>query len=244
MNASQLFAEDLEDQIGGSGGHLLQAVAYYYSKTDPFFYGLTTTQTGFVGDVSNTVSYWNSRGFNTQASEITVGGAASFLGSFSTYAYLWSLGRYVATGDARTQALWLGPVRLPDLSFFQNPDGPSYRLRTELSLSSVSIPISAEVIFKGVFTVEASAGLRYPGQGGGRERSRSELSYLLAKAYFNSQFGIGVEASKGLALGQHFLVALGTGIFNVQSLQGQRTLDFVLSSTLGVNGWGRLNYVF
>lgn len=244
MNASQLFAEDLEDQIGGAGGHTLQAVAYFNGKSDPFFYALNTQSTGFAGDVSALVNAWNVAGYGVSTSEVMVGGAASLLGSFSTYAYLWSLGRYVATGDARAHAFRIGPVRLPDLSFFQNPSGPSYRLRTELSFASFSIPLSAEVVYRGAFTVEASAGFRSPSQRGSESGSTRELSYWLAKTYVNSALGVGVEGAKGFGLGQHFLLVLGAGFFTTRSLQGQRTMDFVLAEALGFNGWGRLSYVF
>lgn len=236
MNNSQLFAEHLEDAAGRDAGHITQGVAYFRAKTDPFFYSQATAS-GAVGDVSNLLSFWSSRGYGIANSDVGNGGAISFLGSFTTYAYAWSILRYIGIGDATVRPFRIGPVRLPDLSFFQSPFGISYRVRTDIGEGGFFVPLSVEFVTKGRFVAEISGGVSI----WGTDSSRNGFQ---AKAYVNTLGGFGLETFKEFALGPHFMIAGGTGIFTTASLQGQRGLDYLLNDTFGLQGWARLGWVF
>ena len=164
MNNSQLFAEHLEDRATRDVGHINEAIAYFRSKTDAYFYARVTAGGGATtGDVANLISYWQAQGLNVSTSDFETGSLVSQLASFTTYAYVWGILRYFGTGDATVHTFHtfhLGPVKAPDISFFLNRTGLSYRLRSELRFSSFSIPFGLEYVYKGQATAELSVGLK------------------------------------------------------------------------------------
>jgi hypothetical protein len=235
MNNSQMYGEHVANRIARGNGHFLESVGYFWAKTDPLFYALTSMRggTGATDDVSNMLAYYQASGYGVNHQDLIIGGAVSYFGSFSTYALLWGHLRYFGTGFGATRGFRFGPVRAPDVAFFQNRQGVSYRVTTGLEFTQFGIPISIEYVYKGSPVAELSSGISYAGRTG-----RQDL--WLAKAYINSQLGVGLEALKEIPLGKWGVLTLATGLFTMGSLQGERNVNYVLSNDIGFDGWARL----
>lgn len=233
MNNSMMFAEHLEDEVAFNTGHINQIGAYYRAKRDAKNYATATDQ-GFSGDLSALIGYWNAKGYSISTANVATGSMVALFGSFTTWAYVWSVGRFIAGGDPNVEAFRVGSFKLPDLSFFQNRNGLSYRLRSAIDLgSNASLPVSVEYVYRGSATVEASVGLRQSEGVAGIRKAGS-----LVQGYLSSAGGFGIRAAKDFDTGGS-LFTVGGGLFSVDSLEGERTVSRLLSASFGLEFWGR-----
>jgi hypothetical protein len=231
MNNSMNFAEALQDEIFYDGGHVNQLAAYVRAKRDAFDYAKYTT-TAVSNDVMANVSQWQAKGYSITSNDIAAGAAVSALASFSTYAYAWSALRYFWNGDAKVEPFAIGGFRLPDLSFFQNRYGLSYRLRSAYHTGATAFPWSLEVVYKGQFAAEASFGIRIL------------QPVLLVQAFASTMPGGGLRVMKQFGGPTGISFSIGGSAFTLASLEGERNLGFIVSPGLGLEGWGRLAWGF
>jgi hypothetical protein len=238
MNNSMMFAEHLEDEVYYNTGHPLQAAAYMWAKSDPRNYADSTDQ-GFAGDLSNLLTYWNAKGYGISSRDVRTGSYVALAASFTSWTYVYSGLRYVATGDPQVHAWSVGAFKLPDISFFQNRRGISYRLRTGIRDGKRTFPISVEYVYKGTPTLELSFGIRNQDPIGGVQKTGS-----LMQAYLSTAGGGGVRFAKDFASGSSSFFSAGAGAFTAQSLEGERVLSRMLTSKLGVEFWGRWSLIW
>ena len=241
MNNSMMWAEYLEDEVYYNTGHVNHLSSYLRAKLDAQKYA-TSTNNGFVGDLSTLISQWSALGYSISTRDVTTGSVVALLGSFTTWAYAWSGLRYIGVGDPNVTSLTLGALKLPDLSFFQGRSGLSYRLRSALNLGREQLPFSAEYVYKGSTTLEVSAGLRsssFIGGGGGARKTGSSV-----QVYLSTAGGGGMRFWRDFAVGNASYFTLGTSLFTAQSLEGERTIGKLISSSLGVEGWAKFSMVY
>jgi hypothetical protein len=231
MNNSMMFAETLQDEILAGGGHLNQLSAYIRVKTDAFNYAKYTT-TAESNDVLANIAQWRGRGYSITTDDIASGAAISALASFSTYAYAWSALRYVWNGDPVVSPLAIGAFVLPDLSFFQNRYGLSYRLRSALDFGAVAFPWSIEYVYKGQFATEVSVGIL-----------KRNPTFLI-QAFASTLRGGGLRLTKQFGGPTGSLFFLGGSVFTLTSLEGERNLGFILPPGIGLEGWTRWSWAF
>jgi hypothetical protein len=160
------------------------------------------------------------------------------LGSFTALAYAWSTLRYIGTGDPGVQALSLGRLKLPDLSFFQNRSGISYRARSSFDLGRVQIPFSVEYVYKGRPAFEFSLGYRLVNTIGNRKGA------FHLQAYVSTDLGMGARISNDFKLGNNFFLSLGGSLFHANSLEGERNMGRMVSSLLGVDVWAKTSWIY
>ena len=238
MNNSMMFAEALEDEVATNGGHINQILAYYRAKKDPYEYALSTER-GFQGDVSNTQSMLAAQGISVSTNDFKTGTIASILLSSTTWSYVYSFARYVAAGDPNVSHPRAGAFRLPDVSFFQNRSGLSFRARMALDYSDHSIPFSLETVYRGRTALEASAGYQSLESQGSKKRIGLGL-----QGYASTLGGFGMRISRESQAGQSTLFGYGGSVYTSNSLEGERNGGRWLTSFLALDLWARLRFVF
>lgn len=229
MNNSMLFGEALEDEVYDNSGHVAQLVAYIRAKLDANGYARGTANGSITsGDVTSLLSLWQNKGYSISATDVANGGLNAFYGSFTTYAYLWSLLRYIGVGDPQVNAFHVGRLKLPDLSFYQNADGLSYRVRSAVDFGNTVIPFSVEYLYKGTPAVELSLGAHFVNRIAGVRKTGS-----LIQAFLSTAGGIGVRAARDFQTGASSFASLEAALFTANSLEGARNVSFPVGSTLG-----------
>ncbi|HTL12178.1 MAG TPA: hypothetical protein VL588_06810 [Bdellovibrionota bacterium] len=237
MNNSMMFAETLEDEVYYNTGHLLELAPYLHAKTDAFYYGRSKSTTN--NDVTSITGTWQSLGYNITAQNVSQGGLVSFLADPYTYAFVWGLFRYIGTGDPNITAPKIGRFALPGLSFFENRNGLSYRLRTAYDTGSTSYPVSLEYVYQGKPTVEASFGIRHSEPIGNVRKTGSMI-----QGYINSELGLGLRAMKDFRAGSHSFFDLEGSIFTAQSLEGERNMGHMLFNPVGIEVAARYSIIY
>ena len=241
MNNSMMFVERLQEDAFYRGGHILESVAYYLASTDAYFYAVST-DAGFAGDVSALIQQWSAAGTGVSTADFRTGSLIAALGSATTWAYLWSTLRYIAVGDPTVHGLALGPVRLPDVAFFANRGGISYRLKTAIDVGGGGwIPLSVETQVRGPALIEGSVGYRKQSKG---SRSRGGFGAVTFQGFANTAAGLGVRVVDEMVLSQSLVLTLGAGVFTVNSLEGERSMDRLVNANLGFDAWGRISALF
>lgn len=241
MNASMQFLERLQDDAFYHRGHAFEGLAYFLAATDAYYYA-NSTDGGFSGDVSTLISNWSGIGVNVSTSDFRTGSLIALAASASTYAYALAALRYVAVGDPTVRGLSVGPVRLPDVSFYSNRGGISYKVRSQFQMSpTLSLPVSVEVMAKGASRIEGSVGVRASTRGG---RAKHGYGAFQLHGLFNTGGGLGARLVHEQVLGPSFLLTVGSGIYLFPLLEGERTVDRLISSLYGFDAWARLSAVF
>jgi hypothetical protein len=239
MNNSAMLAEAYEDEVLAGRGHVNQILHYYTGKFDAHNYA-RYTQGEFAtgGDVVAVINMWAARGINVSRDNIANGGSVSLFGSSTFYGYLWGLGRYIVNGDPTVRSIMIGDVKLPDLSFFQNRDGLSYRVRSAIVGDDSNFIFSAENIYHGRSASEISAGWRwFPskfGRGGGG----------LLQAFGCTRGGGGLRAEKSFQVGRGSTGTLGVAGFSVNSLEGEREITVLASDKAGGEVYARWSFIY
>jgi len=239
MNNSMMYAESLQDEVSYNTGHVLQLPSYIYARMDAFNYAKYNMSSA-NSDVGSLLGTWQARGYSITTDDVAAGATVSALTSFTTWAYAWSVLRYVGTGDPSVSAARIGGVTLPDVSFFQNRNGLSYRLRTSLRFADrLALPLSVEYVYRGTPTVEVSLGLRrLLGIAGVRK------SGDLIQAYLCSDGGGGLRLAKDFPTGSRSFLSLGGSLFTTRSLEGERSMGYLLSSAAGVDIWLKQSWTY
>jgi hypothetical protein len=235
MNNSMMLAETFEDEVFAGRGNVNQVLHYYVSKLDGYSYA-HTNEFGGGGDANNVVNDLNGRGINASKKDMANGSMFSFLASSTSYAYIWGIVNYVGTGDTTVSSFKVGDFKLPDISFFQNRNGFSYRMRSALTKEDANIVFSAEYLWKGIHETELSAGyrwLRSKDHGGG-----------LAQVFACTTGGLGVRGEKMFLLGPNSLGTLGASAFSVNSLEGEREITILTSNKMGGEVYARWSFLY
>jgi hypothetical protein len=238
MNNSMMFAEALEDEVATNGGHINQLLAYYRAKKDPYEYALSTER-GFEGDISNTQSMLAALGISVSTQDYKTGAIVSGALSSTTWSYLYSFVRYVATGNPNVSHPRIGALRLPNVSFFQNRSGLSFRTRSALDYSDHAIPFSLEAVYRGRTAVEASVGYQSLVSQGSKKRVGFGL-----QGYASTLGGAGFRISQESQASQSTLLGYGGSVYTSNSLEGERNGGRWLSSFLALDLWARLRFIF
>lgn len=237
MNNSMMFAEALEDEVAANGGHINQILAYYRAKKDPYEYALSTER-GFQGDISNTRSMLAALGISVSTQDYKTGTLVSAALSSTTWSYIYSFARYVASGDPNVPHPRIGAFRLPNVSFFQNRSGLSFRARAALDYSDHAIPFSLEAVYRGRTAVEASVGYQSLVSHGSKKRVGFGL-----QGYASTLGGAGMRISQESQVGQSTLFGYGASVYTSNSLEGERNGGRWLSDFLALDVWARLRFL-
>ena len=230
VNQSTILAESLADRAYYSGGHYTHGYNYVYGKLDAYFYALGTYQNstglpaGTVGDMTNVVNYYSGRGISVSLNDIWTGAMNSVLFSGGTYAYAFSAGKYIVTGDPTVHAFELAGIRLPELSHYLTSEGLSYRVGSGFHSGDTFVPVSVEMVYKGNTVIEAALAVRkYKNYNQKNPRGYYELGLV-----GNTLGGIGAHFEKEIDLDSNSLLNLGIILHHYKTFLGERT-------TTGIN---------
>lgn len=236
VNTSSLFAESLADRAYYTGSHFLQGYNYVFFKLDAYTYanstyrGSTGLPAGVTGDMTNAVNYYSSQGMGISLSDIWTGSMNSLLFSAGTYSYIWSLGKYIFTGDPTVHAFQLAGIRLPELSHYLTSEGLSYRVGSGIHSSDTYIPFSVEMIYKGRTAVEVTLGYRkYKNYSPSNPRGYFELGIV-----GNTLGGIGGHFKKEIDLDSSSLLDLGLTLHHYRTFLGERTTTGMMAGPFGI----------
>jgi hypothetical protein len=237
MNNSMMYAEHVEDEVYYNTGHILLYPSYLLGKLDTYNYS-SNTRTGRSngGDVSSIMSYWSAKGYGVNYSHLEAGSLLSLFGSATNLSFLWSIFKYIGTGDPTVHAPMIGSFKFPDFSSFQYRRGLSVRSRFGFGGGSdkTYYPISIEYVFKGAPAAEVSFGVRTLTPIAGVLKTGT-----LWQAYLCSAGGGGLRWSNDFVAGSSSFFTLGASLFNDQSLEGERIAGRFLGKNIGTEFWGK-----
>lgn len=237
MNNSMMYAEAVEDEVYYNTGHILQYPSYLLGKLDTYMYS-KNTRTGATngGDVTNLMNYWSAKGYGVAYSHLETGSLVSTFASSTNFSFLWSLFKYIGTGDPTVHAPTIGSFKIPDFSSFQYRRGISVRSRFAIGggSSKTYYPMSIEYVFKGSPAIELSFGIRDLTPMAGVLKTGS-----LWQAFLCSAGGGGIRWMKDFASGSSSFFTLGASLFNDQSLEGERNAGRFLTKNIGGEFWAK-----
>jgi hypothetical protein len=237
MNNSMMYAEAVEDEVYFNTGHILMYPSYLLGKLDPYHYSYhTRTGASNGGDVSSLLTYWSGKGYGVSYSNLETGSLLSAFGSATNWAFLWSILKYLGTGDPTVHAPVFGGFKLPDFSSYQYRRGVSIRSRFALGGGSQKryYPIGVEYVFKGSPAAEVSFGIRDLNPMAGVLKTGS-----MWQVFLSSAGGGGFRWSRDFLTGIHSFFTVGTSLFNDQSLEGERTAGHFFTKAIGGELWSK-----
>lgn len=235
MNNSTMFAEELEDEALYNTGHVNTIASYLNAKDDAYDYA---TSAGTTGDMEFVTEAYEEKGYKITAGDVANGSRTALFGSLTTYAYLWSVVNYLRDGNPNVSPFFIGHWKLPDLSFYLNRNGLSYRLRSSYVEEDRAFPFSIESIYNGTPTIEVSFGFRSLTPFKNIRKTGS-----LVQIYFNDTGGAGLKAIKDFLVTESSFISLYGSVFSINSLEGERNMGH-LKANLGYDASLKWSWIY
>ena len=167
VNNEMFMASQLSDKNYVRGrGTVFDFLIYHQSKLATFYYARAEEKKVFgdsaSGDLSSVQSYYQDQyNLSISLSDLKSYNWVAYFLSAQTWSYFDAISAYILRDDFYFS---MGPVngwRLPEVDFYLNPQGPSYKVRSQYELnSSVSIPFAIEYVFLGDRVWEATLGMQ------------------------------------------------------------------------------------
>lgn len=161
MNNEMRLAGDLTDAAYAGQGHISDmwvcwdvhrsAVTYPEDKKDGSSFP--------KGDVSRLLQFYKEKGWSFSKKDLDTANWLSLFLSSTTYAYLWSWGKFARYGTTDVKAFEVFGVRVPDVENYLLIEGLSYKVKTGYRLNQkVHFPVAIEFLTKGASGAEISLG--------------------------------------------------------------------------------------
>ena len=161
------LASRLSDQNYGRGrGTIFDFLTYHKSKLAMYAYARSEEKGVFghsgLGDLSYVQSYYEDQHkLSVSMSDFKSYNLAAYFLSAQTWVYWNAISDYIYRDEFYFS---MGPLhgwRLPEVDFYLNPQGLSYKVRSQYEWgSSISIPFAVEYVFLGEQILEYTIGVR------------------------------------------------------------------------------------
>lgn len=243
VNNSMLFSEAIEEEIYFQDGHIVTSLAYRAGKLDAAHY-VNSTQAGAsfsggIGDMANLRNFYQNQGYNISLDDIRNGHYLAAYASFSFWAHLWSVGRYVVKGDPTVESLEVGGLRLPDFSHYLMRRGLTLKANSGFQNGDRFFPVSFEYLYKGD-TPKFEVGLGFREQKSAKGRLQKSYGF---RVFINSHPSLSLKAHKSFSIAPDILLNLGAGYYHIDSFDGERHVPFINVGSAGYELWARLSWI-
>lgn len=209
FNNEMLFSELIEDEMHRNGGHIGFLLPYINGKIAVLNYpaGL-----GVFNDVTNMISYYQSRGYNIDNDKISKGDKVSLFASTLSYQLVYQFLNMLSGKSSRFHPWEFRGIELPNRLFYMNRSGLSYKIRSGNRLAEWRFPFALEYVFEGEKRTEFTFG--------------AEKRFEKITAAFGAIIGKRLDLALDLSYRQSKWLMLSSGyaLYDQRNLHGERLI--------------------
>ncbi|MBF0297828.1 MAG: hypothetical protein HQK51_03865 [Oligoflexia bacterium] len=236
LNNEMFLAETIENTIYNYNGHSLMFVNYVTGKlsTEGYIRNEKSIPSDFKGDPTVLSEKYHEKGIYINRSDLGNASIISLLASSTTYSLLYGNIKYLSTGNSVVKTFKLGPLRIPDTSFYINPNGISFKISSGYSYGSSGskFPLAIEFISKGKSVIEPTFGIRHEFLNHAVQLSCTGIN------------GLSIEGRFEFRLGKNINITAGFNHYDIRNMLGTRMIKSFDSNADSSDIWGRLSILY
>lgn len=233
VNHQSQYADLLEETIYLRGGHLAYLPFYLKAKMAVSNYMDAEDSGDFGdggGDMAAVIRFYETEELDINRGNLRTGSDTALLLSTATYGLLFSYWSYVTEDNPVPPPLEAFDLRLPDVDFYINRKGLSYKVKSGYRVDDeLLFPFAVEQVYRGESTTEVSLG----------------ANFRVGDFWIQSGFaGSSYHAALDLLLTEQFLISGGVQHYDVNSLYGERNIPSLKEGDTSDEIWARISLVY